>query len=124
MGLLSVFGGLLGGLGRDRELRGQARAAKFSEQLVGEREIIQKRARFRAGAQERGTLVARAANKGLTGGGSAADILRQSVADEEFDLRSIERASELERGRFRAIRKGARGGRVLNVFSTALDILG
>ena len=111
----AIFGALLGGasaifggLSKRKAARAQAEASRLNAQQIRERADIETTLRGRAGQRESGTIAANAGASGLAGGGSAADILRESTRNRLFDLESIQSQSELEA---RVREQEARGAR-------------
>lgn len=112
--VLGIAGGLLGGFGKAKAASSQAAAMRLNAQQVRERSTIESTLRERTGDREAGSINAAAGAGGLAGGGSAADILRESVRNTEFDLRTIKDQSELEA---RALEKGAKGVKTGGILS-------
>lgn len=111
---LKVAGALLGGRAGKKASKAQARAATLNAQQIRERADIETTLRQREGEREAGTIAAVAGVSGLAGGipgapsGSAADILRESVRNTLFDVRTIKTQSELQAQVFEQEAKGAR----------------
>ena len=76
----------------------QGQAAALNAQQVRDRARIETTLRQREGGREQGTIAANTGASGLTMGGSAAEILRESVARTAFDIDSIRTQSNLEAG--------------------------
>lgn len=93
---IGALGKLFGGHSRKKEAQAAAEAAKLNAQQVRERAAIETTLRERSGIREAGAINAAAGASGLAGGGSAADILRESARNTAFDLQTIKSQSELE----------------------------
>lgn len=94
--MIGAAGSLLGGFGRRKAGRAEAKAAVLNAQQVRERATIESTLRTRSGAREAGSIATAAGASGLLGGGSVADILRESARNTAFDLNTIQTQSELE----------------------------
>lgn len=90
------MGGLIGAFGKKKAGKAEYEAAKINAQQVRERAAIETTLRERAGAREAGTIAANAGASGLAGGGSSADILRESARNLAYDVNTIKTQSELE----------------------------
>lgn len=93
---IKALGGLFGGSAKKREAKAAAEAARLNAQQIRERVGIETTLRERTGAREAGTITANAGASGLAGGGSAADILRESARNTAFDINTIKTQGELE----------------------------
>ena len=93
---LGAIGKLFGGSSRKKEAKAAAEAAKLNAEQVAERAKIETTLREREGQREAGSIAAAAGASGLAGGGSAADVLRESARNKAFDLQSIKTLSDKE----------------------------
>lgn len=93
---LGAIGKIFGGSSKNKEAKAAAEAATLNAQQIRERAAIETTLRERTGQREAGTISANAGANGLAGGGSSADILRESVRNTAFDLSTIKSQSELE----------------------------
>lgn len=105
---LSVLGGVIGAFGKKKEGAAQAEAAKLNAEQIRKRAEIDTTLRTRAGTRELGSINTAAGGSGLAGGGSAADILRESARNTAFDVLSIKTESDLARRAKLAEAKGAK----------------
>lgn len=101
---------MIGGFGKKKAGAAEAEAARLNAQQVRERADIETTLRDRAAVREAGAIAANAGASGLsgTGGGSAADILRESARNAAFDVQSIKRQSALEAS---ALEKGGKAAK-------------
>ena len=114
--LIGVGASLFGGRSRRRAARqageAQAQAALRNVEQVQERARVQTILRQREGMREAGQISAAAGASGLAGGGSAADILRESARNVAFDVGTIGTQSRLQvealQREAEAARRGAR----------------
>lgn len=118
--LLAVAGPLIGGLGKRQQAKSEERAAKVNVELIQERAKIQETLESRRGEKAIGATEAGFAAAGLKAGGSAADVLRESARDVEFNIESIRRASELEAGEFGRQAKAAKRKGIFGLISGGL----
>lgn len=90
----------------------QARAAELNAEQVAERARVETILRERKGLREAGSISAATGASGLAGGGSAADILRESARNTVFDRNTIKKQSGLRiealKSEATAARKGAK----------------
>lgn len=103
---LSLFGGAKKGKAEAAVYKAQARAAELNAEQVRDRARIETTLRGRAGLREAGSISAATGASGLAGGGSAADILRESARNTQFDVASIKSQSALEAGALDATAEG------------------
>jgi len=96
MGLLGAIGGILGAFGSKKESSAEAEAAKANAELVRERTAIETTLARREGIKGVGATIAGFGAAGVTGGGSAADVLRESRRDIAFQVTSIQKLGALE----------------------------
>ena len=114
--VLGIGASIFGGLSKRRAARqageAQARSAELNIEQVEERARVETILRERRGTREAGQITSAAGASGLAGGGSAADILRESARNTRFDLGTIKKQSGLRiqslRQEARAARKGGR----------------
>lgn len=91
-----ALGSVLGGIGRRKAGRAEAKARELNAQLIEQRAGIETVLRERAGLREAGQINTAAGASGFAAGGSAADILAESARNTAFDIASIKTQSELE----------------------------
>lgn len=89
------------------EAEATAEAARLNAEQTKERAKVETTLRERAGQREAGTISTAAGASGVTKGGSAADILRESARNTQFDLGTIKTQSELQVKVFEQEGKGA-----------------
>jgi hypothetical protein len=94
--VIGAAGSLLGGFGKKKSADATARGAAQNAQLVRERGRIEGILQEREGIKATGATKADFAASGLTLGGSAADVLRESARDIAFDAQNIKRLTNLE----------------------------
>lgn len=119
--LFSAAGALIGGIGKKKAGKAQAEAAKLNAQQVRERAAIETTLRTREGFREAGSIQAAAGAGGTTGGGSAADILRESARNAAFDVQTIKSQSALEADAFELGGKAAKKAGNIGFLGGALD---
>jgi len=82
----SLFGGRSEKKAAKAEAEATARAAELNAEQVKERAKIETTLRERAGIREAGQASAATGKSNLSGGGSSADILRESARNTAFDV--------------------------------------
>lgn len=105
---LGAIGKIFGGFGARKRARAAAKAAELNAQQILARAETETVLREREGIREAGAIRAAAGASGLEGGGSAADILRESARNLAFDVASIREQADLQA---RALRQQAKAGR-------------
>ncbi len=128
----SIFGGFSKKKAAKREARAQAEAARFNASIVREQTATDLLVSGRQGIQSLGATRADIGGAGLTAGGSAADVLRQSARDIAFEQQTIQRQGDLQAQRFEmgatsALERGKRQGRAALIqggFGAASSLLG
>lgn len=113
---------IFGGGAKKRAAKAEAQAFEFNALQVEDRARIDTTLREREGQREIGAIQTGAGASGLAGGGSAADILRESTRNTLFDLASIKTQSSLEAKRFRSGAAAARTGAKLGLAASVLDL--
>lgn len=92
----SIFGASKKKKAAKAEAEATARAAELNKEQVLERAKTETTLRERAGVREAGTISTAAGASGVTKGGSASDILRESERNLQFDVGTIKTQSELQ----------------------------
>lgn len=116
-----ALGSIIGGFGKRKAGQAEAKAAELNAQQIEERAKIETTLRERAGIREVGQIATAAGASGLAGGGSAADILRESARNTAFDLATIRTQSELEA---KVTRLGGKAAKQAGNIGFASGILG
>lgn len=120
MGLLSAIGGIVGAFGSKSEAKASASAAKANAALVRERTAIEVTLAKRAGQKGIGGTVAAFGAAGVTLGGSASDVLRESRRDIAFQVSSLRSIGAQEAGLFDAEAKAAKKAGTISFISGLL----
>lgn len=118
--VLGVAGGILGGIGKRKQRRAEARAAEANAEIVRERTDMESTLSRRRATQAEGATQAGFGAAGVEQSGSVSDILQQTARDAAFELGSIQRAGELEE---KALRMGAKSSRKAGNFALAGGVI-
>lgn len=112
---IGAIGSIFGGASKRKAARAQAKASRLNAQQVRERTEIEATLRERRGEREAGSINSAAGASGLSGGGSASDILRESARNTAFDLNTIRTQGALQAEVHELEAKGAKsaGNRAL-----------
>ena len=125
MGLFAAIFGVAGGaveaVGKLKAAKAEAEAAKLNAALVRERTGIELTLAKREGVKGVGATLAAFGGAGVTLGGSAADVLRESRRDIAFRAKSIQDIGEREAVLFE---KQAKAAKTAGKFGAASSVLG
>lgn len=118
--VLGVAGGILGGIGKRKQRRAEARAAEANAEIVRERTELESTLSRRKAIQAEGQTQSGFGVAGVQRAGSVDDILRQGARDAALELGSIQRAGQLEE---KALRLGAKSSRRAGNFALAGGVI-
>lgn len=108
MGLLSAIGGIIGAFGTKSAAKSETKAAEANAALIRERTSIETLLAQREGRRGIGATIAAFGASGVTLGGSASDVLRESRRDIAFQVSSIRSIGAQEAGLFDAKAKASK----------------
>ncbi len=120
--MFGAVGAIIGGFGKKKAAQAEEKASQLNAQQVRERVGIESTLRERAGAREAGSIAAAVGASGFTGvGGSAAEILRESARNREFDIASISKQGDLEAEAIELGGKSARRAGNIGLISSGIS---
>lgn len=120
MGLLSAIGGIFGAFGKKSESKAEVEAAKLNAALVRSRTKIETTLARREGIRGVGATIAAFGAAGVTLGGSAGDVIRESRRDIAFQIASIREIGGQEATLFDKQAKAAKKAGKIGFASTLL----